>query len=177
MAFSPLFSVSQQVGLDDTVTITDESTDSDVLIISRVIYLRKSIGGFFVPTGTTTDYVEWAYADVSKDVEDLDKDYAFQITVEWLDVDGVALYTATGIYGLTAYNEDFDYNLTSVLASNPLLVNDNSFRQNKSALRMYIDAGNQAISQASDIVSAQLCYDEATKIRIGSVYYFNESPS
>ncbi len=85
------------------------------------------------------------------------------------------LYTSTQIKGFTEYNENFDYNLSSILASNPLLVNDNSFRENKTNLRLFIDSGDKAVLDSSDIVSAQLCYDEATKIRLSSPYYFNES--
>jgi len=87
------------------------------------------------------------------------------------------LYTSTNVFGFTTYNEDFDFGLTSVLASNPLLINDNSFRVNKSNVRLFIDSGDQAVTRSSDITSAQICYDEATKIRSKSVYYFNESSS
>ncbi len=87
------------------------------------------------------------------------------------------LYSATEISGFTEYNEQFDYNLSSMLAANPLLINDNAFRSNKTNLRLFIDSGNQAITNSSDIVSAQLCYDEGTKLRLSSIYYFNESTS
>lgn len=85
------------------------------------------------------------------------------------------LYSTSGTYGLTGYNEDFDYQLTSLMASNPLLVNDNYFFKHKSDLRLFIDSGNQAIERAGDIVNAQLCYDQATELRTNSQYYFNES--
>ncbi len=177
MPITPSFSVSQQIGAADTLIVTDTSTGSDVDITSRVVYLQKWNNTFHVPDGTTTDYVVWDYADVSIDIGDLDKDYSFKVTVNWLDVNGDVLESAEAFVGLTAYNEDFDYGLTTVLASNPLLVNDNSFRENKMNLRVFIDSGNNAITRSSDIVSAQICYDEATKIRLGSVYYFNESTS
>lgn len=88
-----------------------------------------------------------------------------------------SIYSSTQLSGFTEYNEEFDYNLSSMLAANPLLINDNSFRENKTNLRLFIDSGNNAISYSSDIVSAQLCYDEGTKLRLGSPYYFNESTS
>lgn len=87
------------------------------------------------------------------------------------------LYSSTGLYGFTSYNEDFDYSLTTILNSNPLLINDNSFRINKTDLRLFIDSGDKAVSRASDIEGAQLSYDEATKLRLSSQYYFNESTS
>ncbi len=85
------------------------------------------------------------------------------------------IYASSQIKAFTEYNEQFDYNLSTMLAANPLLVNDNSFRGSKDTLRLYIDSGNQAILNSSDIVSAQLCYDEGTKLRLSSPYYFNES--
>jgi len=177
MALTASVSISQTVGEPSIVTIEDTSTGSDVNVTSRVVYLLKSDGTFLVPSGTTTDYVVWDYADASIDIDCLDRDYALSITVEWLDVTDVVLYTTNGLYGLTSYNEDFDYDLTTVLAANPLLINDNSFKKNKSDLRLFIDSGDNAITRASDIVSAQQCYTEATNIRLNSIYYFNESNS
>jgi len=174
LALTPSFSVSQPVGENSVLTILDTSTGSDSDITGRRVYLRKSDGTFLVPTGTTTDYILWDYADTSIDIDCLDKDYALLITVQWLQ-DSTILYAYSLLTGLTAHNEDFDYGLTTVLASNPLLINDNSFRANKFDLRTFIDAGNQAIEVGSDIKSAQLCYNQATSIRISSQYYFNES--
>jgi hypothetical protein len=71
------------------------------------------------------------------------------------------------------YNETFDYQLTQVLTGNPLVINDNNFFPNKSDLRVNIDGGNQAIFFATDLFSAQQCYDRATNLRLGSQYYFN----
>lgn len=174
---TPSFQVSQQIGLNSTVRLTDTSTGSDGAITSRVAFLQKADGTFAVPDGTSTQYVVWDYADASIDIDCLDKDRALQITVEWLDVNGAILYTSTGLYGLTGFNEDFDYTLTSVLASNPLLINDNSFKENKTNLRLFIDSGDQAVTRSTDIVSAQQCYDQATILRVGSEYFFNESTS
>lgn len=86
-----------------------------------------------------------------------------------------ALYSSTLLAGYTPYGEEFDYNLTTMFAANPLLINDNEFRNSKMNLRLFIDSGNQAIIEASDIVSAQLCYDLETYLRLNSIYYFNES--
>lgn len=177
LPLTPLFSVSQTVGAATIVTITDDSTGSDVAITQRRVYLQKADGTFLVPDGTTTEYISWAYADDSVDIDALDKDYALEITVQWLNVSNAILYATDGYFGLTSHNEDFDYDLTTMLAANPLLINDNSFRKNKSDLRLFIDSGDNAITRSSDITAAQLCYDQGTAVRIGSEYYFNESTS
>lgn len=177
MALIPSFTVSQPAGTPDTIRITDTSvpiSGGDPSVTGRLVYLLKSDGTYLVPAGTTTNYVEWELQDSFIDIVCLDKDYALNITVEWVRVSNTPL-SSTNIYGLTAYNEDFDYTLSSLLASNPLLVNDNSFESNKTKLRLYIDSGNQAIALASDITSAQLCYDKGTELRINSQYFFNAS--
>ncbi len=175
MPIVPSFAVSQPVGTPEVITFTDDSTGSDGAITSRRVYLRKSDGTYLVPDGTTTSYVAWDYADVEISIECLEKDRALNITVQWLNVSDQILYTDNEDAGLTSYNEDFDYDLTTTLAANPLLVNDNAFRNNKSDLRTYIDSGDKAITRYGDIVSAQICYDLATALRLSSQYYFNES--
>jgi hypothetical protein len=104
----------------------------------------------------------------------LSVDTACKITCQWLNSSNVVLYDYTiDAEGFTEYNEEFLYQQTSLMAGNPLLINDNNFWSNYSKARTLVDAGNQAILVASDLVNAQLCYDQATAIRVGSQYYFN----
>ncbi len=173
MAFVPSFTVSQVLGEPSELVITDTSTGTDAAIVDRRIYLQKSDGSYLVPTGTTTDYVDWPTGTTTKTIDCLDKDYALQITVQWLNVSDAVLYTDSSLEGLTQYNEYFDYGLTQQLTGNPLLINDNKFFEHKSNLRTYIDSGNQAIVEASDIYGAQICYDRATEERLNSQYLFN----
>ena len=175
MSFSASFSASQPSGEPSVITLTDTSTGSDASISVRHVYLRKSDGTFLVPTDTTTDYIVWDYADAGIDIDCLDKDYALLITVEWLNVGEVVLHDSSSYNAFTSYNEDFDYTLTTMLSANRLLTNDNTFRQNKFDLRTYIDSGDKALARYSDIANAQICYDAATSVRLGSQYYFNES--
>lgn len=167
------FTATQTVGEESTVTITEVVVGTDVLVTQRRVYLQTDNGTFLVPDGTTTDYVQWAIADLSIDIDCLDKDYGLRIVVEWLDVNDVVLYDDEQFVGLTLYNESFDYLTTQLMASNRILINDNSFWGNKSKLRTLIDAGNNAISFASDLNNAQSCYDDATALRVGSQYLFN----
>lgn len=173
MSFSAAFTTTQILGAPSEVVITDTSTGSDSNIVDRRIYLQKADGTYLVPTGTTTDYINWSTGTSTKTIECLDKDYALNVTVTWNNVSGTALYTEPSLEGLTLYNETFDYGLTQQLSGNPLLFNDNNFFTHKSDLRTYIDSGNQAILEASDIFGAQVCYNEATKLRRASPYAFN----
>lgn len=173
MSFTQDFSVVQVVGYPSKIVITDTSTGSDGSIASRRVYLKKADGTFLVPSGTATQYIVWDYADASITIDALDKDYCLLITVEWLDSGGGQLYAKTALQGETLYNETFSYYLSQMVASNPYLMNDNDYFINMSALRTCIDAGNNAISIGADQMTAQLCYDNATALRISSQYYYN----
>lgn len=173
MAIAPSFSVSQVVGFPSQIIITDTSTGTDGTLTSRRVYLKKDDGTFLVPNGTDTEYIDWDYADTSITIDALDKDYALVITVEWLDVSDVVKYDTSSLDGLTLYNHTFDYQTTQVLSGNQLLINDNNFWWNKVKLLSYIKEGDDAIALASDQKTAQLCYNEATKLRLSSPYSFN----
>ena len=175
MPLLPNFTASQQTREPSIVRVTDTSTGSDSNITQRRLYFRNSTGAFMVPEGTITDYVLWDYSNAFIDVDFLVKDMGLDLTLEWRDVTNQVLYSLTLSWGFTAFNEDFDYGLTTMMASNPLLFNDNSFFENKSAMRTYIDSGNQSILRNADIFAAQLCYDAGTKLRVNSQYYFNEN--
>ncbi len=175
MAFTPLFTATQTLGNPSYVTLTDVSTGTDAAITARRAYFAKYDGTFIVPSGVSTEYIGWALADTSLALDMLDKDYSLLITVQWLDVGGNILYDYQLLAGMTRYNEDFDYSTTKVLAANPSLFNDNNFWWNKSLLRTFIDAGNNAITDISDQYSAQVCYDEATNLRVSSQYFFNQN--
>lgn len=173
MSFTPSFTAIQVTGEPSQIVITDTSSGSDVAIDSRRVYLRKSDGTFLVPTGTTTEYIEWNYADTTITIDALDQDYALYVIVQWLTSGGSILYASSILSGFTLYNEEFDYSLTQRLSGNPALINDNGFFSEKSELRTNIDSGNQAIDLAADQYGAQQCYNIATGIRLNSQYYFN----
>lgn len=83
MAFSPAFSVSQNIGANSILIFQDTSSGSNPFITERHIYLRKSDGTFLVPEGNTTDYIVWPLSTNPFSVDVLDKDYALSIVVEW----------------------------------------------------------------------------------------------
>lgn len=197
MSLTADFSTSQTLGFPESINFVDTSTGSDSNVNSRRVYLRTAASTYLVAEGTTTvnmdensllygaAFTEWAI-DTPNTLDPitttlssvLDKDYALQVIVEWVSVEdnieyAVAQYSVTKLIGYTFYNETFDYQLTQILSGNPLVINDNNFFPNKSKLRTCIDSGNQAIDYGVDIFSAQECYDQATNLRLGSVYYFN----
>jgi len=173
MPLVPLFTVTQSLGSPSDVILTDSSTGADAAITSRRVYFQTSAGTFLVEEGTSTDYEAWALVDTSATFDVLDKDYGLRILVQWLNVSNAVLYDKVGYYGLTEYNEEFDYSRTQNVAANALLMNDNNFWKNKTKLRTLIDSGNNAITNVSDINAAQQCYDQATTMRLNAQYLFN----
>lgn len=173
MSFSPLFTVTQPLGTPSDVTLTDSSSGSDGNITQRRAYISTWNNTFLVEEGTSTQYEPWALVDTSIELDLLDKDYGVKVVIQWLDVSNNVLYDKVGYFGLTEFNEEFDYGLTQNVASNALLMNDNNFWNNKTKLRTLIESGNNAITNVSDIYAAQQCYDMATELRTNSQYYFN----
>jgi hypothetical protein len=174
MSLTANFTTSQTYGIPNSINFLDTSTGTDNTITSRRIYLKTAANTYLVEKDTTTDYEVWNYSDATITLDVLEKDYALQVTVEWLNSSNAVIYTKTyDALGFTLYNETFDYQLTQILSGNPLIINDNNFFPNKSELRTNIDGGNQAIFFATDLFSAQQCYDRATGLRLGSQYYFN----
>lgn len=175
MALTVSFTAESVAGSPSDILFTDTSTGSDGTITSRRIYVADSTGEFLVEDGTTTEYEVWALPLATAITLDLlDQDTACRITVQWLNVSNVVVYDYTiDAIGFVEYNEEFDYEQTTLMSANKLLINDNNFWGNKTKLRALIDSGNNAITRASDLVNAQSCYDEATEIRLNSQYLFN----
>lgn len=166
MALTPNFSATQTLGSPSIITLTDTSTGTDVLVTKRRVYLAKADGTYLVPDGTTTDYVEWNDfpATTSIDIDCLDKDYALNITVQWLNVSSTVLYTKTTLVLVTLYNETFTFSLVQGQRSNPLLMSNVNYRFNQSALRVEIDNATTAVNTWGDIDAAQSCLDRAKAI-------------
>ena len=166
------FSVSQTLGAESVLTIEDTSTGSDATITSRRVYLTKADGSYLTPDGTSTDYVEWDINDTTIDIDCLDKDYALQIVVHWLNATPSVVYSASELTLLTLYAKQFLYELTQRQAGNPVLVNDGDYFANKSELQTELDSAIQAVELASDQLGAQMCMDRATDIRTNATYLF-----
>lgn len=174
MAITPNFSASQSSGLPGTIVLTNTSTGTDVTVVARRVYLLQSDGTYLVTSGTTTDYMVWALADSTISLDVLTQDTALAITVVWVDINGNAVVSKEIAYGFAAYGETFYYGLTQgqVPITNPAVALSTNYYQNKMALRVYLDSADQAISFASDIYSAQVCYDNETFLIANASFNF-----
>jgi hypothetical protein len=172
MPLTPSFSVSQSSATPNVIAITDTSSGNDSSVAKRRIYLLQADGTYLVPSGVSTQYIDWALADTTKSVDVLSADTALQITVQWLDSSNVVLYTVTTAFGFSAYGETFYYNLTQLQQANPQIINATTFYTAKMMLRVELDSAAQAISFAGDINSAQQCFNRANNFIINQNYYF-----
>jgi hypothetical protein len=161
MIFTASFSVSQSINSINVLTLSDTSQGSDSNIVSRQIFLQTGNGTYLVPSGVTTNFIPWLLANTSIDLNVLSQDYAINILVQWLDINGTVLYSSRNVYLFTAFSEQFMYSLTQLLALKPAIPQDNDYYANKMQLRVLIDSATNAIAIASDISSAQSCLDSA----------------
>lgn len=161
MALTPNFTASVSFATQNLLNLVDTSTGTDVAVDSRRVYLTKSDGTYLVPQGTSTDYIDWSYAVSFIDIDVLDRDYALDITVQWLNSANVVLYTKVYSFAFTTYSNFFHYYLTQTQASQPNIINDNNFWYNKLKLLVNIKDAENAIAYGSDIGNAQLALNNA----------------
>jgi hypothetical protein len=175
MPLTPNFAASQTIGIPSTISLLDSSTGSDVVITSRRVSLINNLGNYVTAAGTftTATYTTWAYASSSTSIVCMPtQDAAFSITVDWLNVSGSVLYTKTVLYDFTLYSETFYYGLTQNQTSEPNIVNDTNYYNNKMILRCNIDEANNAVAYGGDITSSQAALDRAAYMIANENEYF-----
>lgn len=172
MALTPSFSVQQDSGNPSTIVLQDTSTGSDSNVTKRRVYLLQADGTYLVPTGTTTDYIEWSLASTTIDLDVLTQNTALQITDQWLNVSNTVLYTVTDAFSFTNYGEAFYYNLTQQQSANPQIIASLNFYETKMMVRVELDSAAQAITFAGDIKSSQQCLDRLQIIITNQNFFF-----
>ncbi len=165
MSFTPIFSIGSIIGLPSVVLLTDSSVGSDILITSRRVFLITDAQTYLVPSGTTTNYTEWAIANASVQIDALDKDYSLQLTVQWLDVDNTVLYEKTEDANLENYNATFEYSLVSQEANGQASLNSPNWLTSRMKLRLSLDDAYNAVYLASSLTSGQNANDRGTYLR------------
>ncbi len=162
MAYSvATFAASQTIGFPNIITLTDQHVGTDAAVTGRKVYLTTAAGTYLVPSGTSTDYVLWAIANSSINLDVLTTDMALNIRVDWIDVSNNVLYTKTILFDFTMYSETFYYGLTQNQTSYPNIVDDTNYYNNKMKLRCSIDEANNSVTYGSDIYSSQSALDRA----------------
>lgn len=167
------FECTQALGDLTTLTIEDTSTGSDGTITEYRVFLLKEDGTYLVPEGTTTDYIISDYPGINpfNILDVLDKDYALDITVQWV-ANTTVVYTKTILNLFRGYSETFLLNLTRFQTSNQRLVNSQNYFENKSKLRTLIDDAIQAVALGNDQTAAQVCLNAAKDLTDNEVNFY-----
>lgn len=172
MPIVPSIAVSQSALTPNEITITDDSTGSDILIVSRRLYIQTAQGTYLVESGTITDYTVWAYADASITLDILTQDECVNILCQWLDASNVVLYTFEDQYALAEYNKQFLVYLVSAQGLTPGIVQDSNYSGNVGTFWTNIIAGTNQVVFGADIAGGQNCFNRATFMRLNQAEYF-----
>jgi len=129
MPLTPSFTVQQSSADWTNLVFTDSSTGSDILVTSRRIYIQKANSTYL--STEDTDYMDWDIGDLTKDVNGLiTADFSLLMTVQWLDVTNVVLYTVTNLYYLGVYNGNSLYGVLQASVANPSVQWDMNYWSN-----------------------------------------------
>ena len=176
MSFTGSYTISQ--GYDpSTFILTDDSSYADEpqnTFSGRKIYLYKDDGTTLVPTGTTTDYINFPFADGNQiELDVLEQDMSLNILVEWESTNPQpgSVYDLEVVYTFTQYTKEFIYNKIQTWRANPSVVNDNSFWG--ALQRLHLEVKNAEMSNRyQDQHSAQWALDRAKYIMDNDQLFF-----
>lgn len=155
------FSSSESLSSNNLVTFLDISTGSDGTITTRRIYILLANGTYLVPTGTTTDYIVWDYANASIVVDILTQSTAASVRVDWLAGSSV-VYTKTILMGWDLYDYVFLFGLLQTQTSKPNIIDDSNYYNNTLAMIVNLFQGENAIEKMDDLYSSQAAFNRNT---------------
>lgn len=172
MPLSAAFTIGQNATSPNIVVAVDQSTGADATISQRRIYVQNSQGTYLVPSGTTTDYTQWAYADASISLNILTQDEAVSVRVDWLNSSNVVLYTLTQQYCLAQYSKNFLYYLVQLTGVTPSIPADTNYDSNTAIFWATLRGAINAVEVADDLSGSQNCLNRCTEMRLNQSYYF-----
>lgn len=168
MALSPSFTIGNNANITSEFLITDTSTGSDGNIANRLIYIYLVDNSLF--TGAPIQFPLSAGNTISPSI--LTQDFAFSITINWVDSGGNMLYTSSQTGVFTGFLEWFYYGITQQIAAQSYIQNDSVFYYNWGKLRTLIDSANQSIEISGSIFNAQNMILLAQQLTTNSTLYF-----
>lgn len=165
MALTPNFTASNSLQTPSILTLTDTSTGSDIDVVNRRVTISKPFGGYLVPSGTLTNYINWDYVNSSININAITRDYSIKVLVEWLNVDDDVLYFKEYDFNIIPLGELFNYKLIQSQVGQPNIVGNVAFYKNKSLLELELDSSNQAVVMGGDIQAGQQCIERALSLK------------
>jgi hypothetical protein len=172
MPFSQNFTVAQTSANPAFVIITDTSTGTDGAIDSRRIYITDCFGNYIVPSGTTTNYIDWPLVDNPISLNILTQDTAANIRVEWLDASNNILYELNNNYCFSEFNKQFLYYLIQLQSQTYNIIQDNNYWGNVGIFWTNIIGAINSVEIGDDIFASQACLNRATNMAQNQAYFF-----
>lgn len=172
MPYSQNFTVAQTSANPAYIIMTDTSTGTDGLIVSRRITITDSNGDYVVPAGVTTNYIDWPLLDNPISLNILTQDMALNIMVEWLYAGAVVEYDLNNNYCFSEYNKQFLYYLIQLQSLTYNIIQDNNYWGNVSTFWINIIGAINSVAIADDIFASQVCLNRATFMAQNQATYF-----
>jgi len=172
MSFSPSFTTAQTPANPSYVIFEDTSVGSDPLIASRRITIIDCNGNFIVPSGTTTDYINWSLTVNPISLDLLSTDTAVNVQVDWLDSSTNVLYTVNTNYCLAEFSKQFLYYLIQLQSLNYQIIQDSNYWGNVGIFWTNIRGAINAVEIGNDIFAAQVCLNRTIFMSQNQSFYF-----
>jgi hypothetical protein len=155
MAFNGSFQLNRTSN-KNAFQLVDTSAGSDPNLLLRLITVTDYTGAVI-----TANFL-WPIVNSSITLDILSTDKAINISVFWQSSDALpspSTYAYDQIYAMTAYGRDFLYQLTQMQASNPNILQDQNYYDNKNKLITDLVSAEDAITVGESIANSQVCMD------------------
>lgn len=172
MPIIPLFSVTQSISNPELLSVTDDSTGSDVAITDRRVYIALSNGSYLVESDNDEIYSEWEYADDTIVLDVIPRSVSPTIRVDWLNSIGTVLYTKSIVYALTMHDDLFSYGLLGGEAENPSMIRDSRYYGDVVRFMADLEHAKNAVLYGADTSAAQSCLDRNRQMQLHETLYF-----
>jgi hypothetical protein len=173
MALTVSIGVSQSAISPSYVTITDNSTGSDVAVTQRRLTIQDA-NGVYLTGGGSVNYDTWSYSDASIVENIITQNYsiAANVLVEWLDVSNTVLYTYNENYPFPNYGKQFFVYLVQNLGLQPGTYQDSNYSGNLAVFWGNLVAGINQVEDGNDIAGAQNCFNRVIEMQQNESKYF-----
>lgn len=172
MPYLPSYSATQQFSSPSVVTLTDQSTGSDIAITERRVFVQDYAGTYLKEVAQSANYKVWSIAAATVTLDVLQKDTAVRITVQYVDTNGNVLYTAIKYKCCDINSQTGKYAVLQKWVSDPSIINDPNYRSGIVALETYLVGAQGAITAGSNLVLSQQCLDGAKTMLDKQTLYF-----
>lgn len=168
------FSATQSPLTPSVITLVNNSTGSDVTIVSMRVYFQNAQGQYVNNIGISESpsYENWPVGNATQSFNILTEDMALIVTVQCLNSGGAIVTQLTKVFCFAQFTKNFFYYLLQQQALSPSIVQDTSYYQNLCTYWINIIGAIQAIEIGADVSASQNCLNRATSMMNNQNYFF-----